>query len=86
MKIGRREKLLLHLMSHFWLPQHSQQGFHLRTGLYKLCTSSSSTGATAAMNTGFLKQLKKATVLLGIHDSIRGNLLLMKNKLPEISI
>lgn len=64
-------------------PLDSQQGFHLRTGLYKLFVSASSTTeAAAALDTGFLNQLKKASALQVLHSTICGHLLWVKTKLP----
>jgi len=85
MTIGGREKLLLHFMSHL-ASSGFTAGFHLRTGLYKLCVSvSSCPEAAAGMDTGFLNQLEKHLALLGIHNAVCGKLLLVKTKLPEFS-
>lgn len=71
----------------FCFPLDSQQGFHLRTGLCKLCISASSTTeAAAALDSGFLNQLKKLPALLVIHSTICGNLLWVKTKLPQIRL
>lgn len=68
-------------------PLDSQQGFHLRTGLYKLWVSASSlTEAAAALDTGFLNQLKKLSALLVIHSTIWGNLLWVKIELLQIRL
>lgn len=84
-KIKGRGKLLIHLTSHLASTTFTA-GFYLRTGLYKLCIfASSPTEESAAMDTVFLKQLKKPSPLLGNHNAICGSCHLPKIQQPQVN-